>query len=170
MSRATVREAIASYLESADIPYLTSVKRFPAKFTPEGDFYQDDDPGHQSGAIMFLYFASQSENRIAVGGEHNGRKSVLYSVVLDCFLRSSQAKAQDASIDNETFVDSILDAIRANRTANSNGIIFQWGEGATNGSNDIDVVTYYPKMLRGGIAVTQTYSSIRVNVVEILDT
>ena len=166
MSRVTVREAIATYLENADITHLNLVKRHPAKFTAEGEFMADD--GDMSGAIVHIYFASQRETREAFGGEVDGRKRIEYSVVLDCLLRSSQPTAEDAGADNETFIDSLVTAIRANRTANSNGVIFQWGEGS-NGGSDIDVVTYYPRLLRGAGSVTSTYSSVRVTVVEIVN-
>ena len=43
--------------------------------------------------------------------------------------------------------------------------IFQWGEGGRNGGTDIEVVSYYPRLLTG-TSVTQIYSSIRVTVAE----
>ena len=55
MSRATVRSAITSYLEAANVEYLTSVKPFPPKLTLEGEFYNGADPNHTSGCIIFLW-------------------------------------------------------------------------------------------------------------------
>ena len=166
MSRSTVRSAIATYLTNAGITNLSTVKPFPAKFTPEMEFYAGEDPGHSSGAIIFIYFAGQREERIALAGLHNGRKWVEYEVVLDCFLRSSHRKAEDAGTDNETFLDSLITAIRSDRQAGTAGNpIFQWGEGGRNGGTDIEVVSYYPRLL-AGTSVTQIYSSIRVTVAE----
>lgn len=169
MSRATVRAQIASYLSGAGITYLSTVKPFPAKFTPEMEFYAGEDPGHSSGAIVYIYFASQIEDRIALGGTHSGRKSVEYEVVLDCFMRSTHRKSEDAGADSEAFIDSLVDAIRADRNAGNAQIIFQWGEGTFPGSPDINVTSYYPRSLAGSAMTTQTYSQIRVTVVEIIN-
>ena len=89
MSRATVRAAIASYLTNYGVTNLSSVRQFPAKLTPEGEFFEGEDPGHSSGAIIFLYIENQRENRIALGGPHNGRKAIDYTFILDCYLRST---------------------------------------------------------------------------------
>lgn len=170
MSRATVREAVASYLEGAGITNLTTVKRFPAKFTSEQEFYPDDDPGHNSGAVIFLYFASQKETRIALGGAHDGRKAREYEIHIDCYLRSNHRKAEDAGTDNEAFIDSLVLAIEADRNAGNPSVIFQWGEGSFPGSADIEVDVDYPRLLNGAGSVTQIYSSVRVSVIEILNT
>jgi hypothetical protein len=44
VSRETVRTQFVNYLNGKGITYLSSVKTFPAKFTPEGDFYDNEDP------------------------------------------------------------------------------------------------------------------------------
>lgn len=168
MSRETVRSAITNYLSAAGITNLSGVKPFPAKFTPEMEFFEGQDPGHDSGAILYIYFASQRENRIALGGSHSGQKAVEYEVVLDCFLRSHHSKAEDAGSDNEAFLDSLVAAIRADRQAGAPTVIFQWGEGVFPGSADVNVVSYYPRQLNGRASATQIYSSVRVSVVEII--
>lgn len=169
MSRATVRSAIAAYLTSANIDFLSTVKPFPAKFTSEMEFYAGEDPGIESGAIIYIYFEGQDESRIALGGAHNGKKAVEYTVGLECFMRSQQPKSEDAGADNEAFIDSLVSAIRADRQAAAPGVIFQWGEGVLPGSADIRVTSYYPRQLGGRSSVTQVYSSVRVSVVEIIE-
>jgi hypothetical protein len=171
MSRATVRQAIATYLTNANVTNLSSVRQFPAKLTPEGEFFEGEDPGHSSGAIIFLYIESQHENRIALGGPHNGRKAIDYTFILDCYLRSTHQKSEDAGFDNETFLDSLVTAIRADRNAGAPGTVFQWGEGANGaaGGQDIDITSYYPKQINGKSAATQVTSVVRVHVVEIID-
>jgi len=170
VSRATVRAAIVSYLENANITYLSQVFPFPAKFTKESEFFAGEDPGTQAGAILYVYFERESEKRIAMGGPHNGRKAVEYTVSLDCLFRSMKKKTQDAGADNEAFLDSLIDAIRAERNAGAPEVIFQWGEGVFPGSADIDVTSYYPRQLNGGASESEVFSSVRVSVVEILDT
>lgn len=171
MSRATVRAAIANYLNTAGIIGLASdgVKQFPAKFTPEMEFYQGEDPGHSSGAIIYLFFENQSETRIALGGAHDGRKAIEYTVALDCFMRSTHRKSEDAGADNEAFLDSLEAAIRADRNAGAPGVIFQWGEGTFPGSPDLTTVSYYPRLLGGAASATQIYSRVTVSVIEIIN-
>ena len=170
MSRATVRAQITDYLSNYGITNLSGVKPFPAKFTPEMEFFAGEDPGHSSGAIIFLFFETERETRIALGGAHDGRKAVEYSVVLDCFMRSTHRKSEDAGADNEAFLDSLMAAIRADRNAGNPAVIFQWGEGTFPGSADIEVVSYYPRLLNGAGSTTQIYSTVRVSVIEILNT
>ena len=157
-----------SYLEGANIQFLSTVKPFPAKFTPEMEFYEGEDPGIQSGAIIYTYVSRESEKRIALGGPHSGKKAVEYEFVLDCFFRSMKRKTEDAGADNETFLDSLIGAIRADRNAGAPNVIFQWGEGVFPGGTDIEVTSYYPRTLNGAGSATQVFSSVRVAVVEIL--
>ena len=81
MSRTAIREAINTYLTNAGLPFLASVKSFPAKFTPEMEFYQGEDPGTQDGVLIYLYVESQRERRIALGGAHSGEKLVDYTFI-----------------------------------------------------------------------------------------
>jgi hypothetical protein len=167
MSRTAVRAQVATYLSGAGVTFLNTVKPFPAKFTSEMEFFQGEDPGHSSGAIVYLYIASQKESRIALGGAHNGRKAMEYEFVLDCFMRSMHRKSEDAGADNDTFLDSLVTAIRADRNAGNPSLIFQWGEGNFPGGVDIDITSYYPRTINGSSTTTQVYSQVRVMVIEI---
>lgn len=169
MGRASVREAVASYLEAGEITFLNTIKKHPPKFTSEREFYDDDEPMQSSGAIIFIHIAAQKETRIALGGEHNGRKAREYEFVLDCYLRHL-GSAVEAGENNDAFLDSLVAYIEANRTADSNGVIFQWGEGTFPGSADIEVDADFPRVLNGAGSVVQVYSSLRISVVEILET
>ena len=169
MSRSTVRAAIVSYLQNAGITNLSTVYGFPPKLTKEGEFFEGQDPGHASGVVLYLWFENQHEQRFALGGAHSGKKGVNYSLVMDCYLRSTHKKSQDAGNDNDDFLDSLVAAIRADRNAGAPGLIFQWGEGQfPNEGVDIDIASFYPRMLNGAGTTTQIYSSVRVNVTEIV--
>lgn len=170
MSRSTVRQAINAYLTGYGVTNLSNVYNFPAKLTKEGEFFDGEDPGHSSGAVIFLYIENQHEVRFALGGAHSGKKGIQYTFVLDCYLRSTHKKSEDAGADNDEFLDSLVAAIRADRNAGAPGLIFQWGEGNfPNGGEDIDITSYYPKQLNGGASTTQVYSMVRVTVVEIIN-
>jgi hypothetical protein len=167
MSRESVRTQFVNYLNNAGITYLGSVKTFPAKFTPEGDFYANEDPGHAQGCIVFPYIERQSERRIELTGATGGGKEITYEVVFTCIFRSSKKKTEDAGTDAETFLDSFTNAIRASKNCGGSGPIFQWGEGSVNGGPDIQVESFYPRQINGSAAVTQVFSTVRVSVIEI---
>ena len=171
MGRQAVRDAIATYLENADIPFLSIVKPHPPKFTPDQEFYQfEGDVAHNSGALLFLWIQTQHETRIAVGGYHDGRKAVEYEFSLEIYFRSTHPEAEDSAADNEAFLDALTGAIRANRNAGNPNVVFQWGEGTFPGSADITVSSDLPRVLRRSGSTTQTYSNVRVSVIEILET
>jgi len=171
MSRATVRAAVASYLAPATshISFLSNVYSHPAKFTPEGDFFEGQDPGHTTGAVLFLYIGRQHETRAALGGPHHGRKVIEYDLMMDCFIRSMAPQSETAGADSDTFLDEMVAYIRADRNAGNPSVIFQWGEGSFPGSPDIEVDALYPRTLKGSGQVSQVYATIRTKVVEIID-
>lgn len=167
MSRETVRTQFVNYLNGKGITYLSGVKIFPAKFTPEGDFYDNEDPGHAQGCIVYPFIETQREKRIELTGATGGGKEISYTVVFTCIFRSNKRKTEDAGADSEAFLDSFTNAIRASKNCGGSGPIFQWGEGSTIGGDDIEVVSYYPRQINGSAAVTQVVSTVRVTVIEI---
>lgn len=167
MSRETVRTQFVNYLNGAGVTYLSGVKTFPAKFTPEGDFYDNEDPGHAQGCIVYPYIETQREKRIELTGPTGGGKEISYTVVFTCIFRSNKRTTEDSGADSEAFLDSFINAIRASKNCGGSGPIFQWGEGSTTGGDDIEVVSYYPRQINGSASVTQVVSTVRVTVIEI---
>lgn len=167
--RTNVRSAIQAYLDpsKSNIANLGAVYAYPAKFTPEGDFFQNEDPGHSTGAVIFIYLGRQSEKRIALGGAHSGEKATELEIVLDCFIRSTSNKSEDCGLAADQFLDSLVDYIRADRQAGAPSVIFQWGEGAYPGGQDIEIQALYPRNLMGAMKATQVYASVRTTVVTI---
>jgi hypothetical protein len=175
MSRQVVRDQIVEYLRNADITGLSTIYAFPPKITPEGAFYPGQAPNQFQGAIVFTFIESQSEQRVAYGGAHNGRKFVTYNFVFSSYYRSTQGQAEVAAMGNETFLDSFVSAIRANRKAgappDTQNNVWQWGEAGVGGKGpDIQIQSDLPVMLGGAQEVTQTFSTIRVTVLEEVDT
>ena len=90
--------------------------------------------------------------------------------MLDCFIRSVAQKSQDCGAASDTFLDSLVAYIRADRNAGNASAVFQWGEGLLPGGNDIEVDALYPRTLQGSGQVTQVYASVRTKVLEIANT
>lgn len=164
-SRVALTNAIATYLNGAGVESLANVYPYPAKFTPEGDFYAGEDPGTQSGAMIFMRIESQREKRIELRGATGGGKMIFYSLALTILFRSSKKKSQDAGLDNDSFLDALLDAIRASKTAGTDdGTVFQWGEGGENGGDDMQLDVFYPRPIDNQI--TQVNSKLIVQCLQ----
>lgn len=153
---------------SVVVPNLVNVFGFPAKITDEGDLYPQDDPGVQTGTVIYCWVGNSHDKRIAMGGAHAGEKWVAYDVTLRCMTFSQKALSQAAGQDNEDFLDGLVTAIRADRNCGSPGVVFQWGEGGEAGGEDIRVVSYYPQNLKGKLSATLTVSDVSVQVVQVL--
>lgn len=164
MGRAAVRQAVADYLSTAGVTGLGKVYAHPPKFTSEGEFVANNDPGHTSGAVVFIHLRRQSERRIAVGGATSGIKMRVYSVGLICVFRSKTADTQTVGAENDAFLDSLVDAILANRNAGAPAAIFQWGEGDDFGEPDVHVDAEMPRPLRQ--QVSQVFSVVEVTALE----
>ena len=162
--RVAVTNAIATYLNGAGVTSLSNVFPYPAKFTPEGEFYEGEDPGTQDGALIFMRLGTQRSKRIELRGFTDpGGKMMTFTLTLTIIHRSSKQKTQDAGADNDAFLDSLIAAIEASKTAGpSDGTVFQWGEGGINGGEDLDLEVYYPRPIKAG--VTQTNSRLVVQV------
>lgn len=162
MSVSAVHSAITTYLANAGITFLNTVHQFPSQQMPESDFFPEGITGQTTGAVMFVWATNGHENRIAVGGAHSGRKWIPQRYVLNCFLRGfyqatdPSGLPQDpvylAAQDNETFIDSVIAAIRADRNAGAPGTVFMWGEGDSEhmGGTDIAWEQDAPAALQGG--------------------
>ena len=168
MGRTTVRGAIQAYLANAGIKFLGNVYAHPPKITSEAEFFETVQPGTASGALIYIHLEQQHEKRIALGGPTSGQKLRPYQVLLICLLRSKKADTEQVGADNDTFLDSLVSAIEANRNAGSPSTVFQWGEGDTTGAVDIQVTATLPRPLR--LQSSQVYSEVRVTAVEIVNT
>lgn len=168
MSRATVRAAVADYLQGAGISLLGSVFQHPMKVTPEGEFVLNETPGTATGAVIYVHLEDQFERRLGAGAPLGsgaaGLKLRQYKVNLICVLRSDKPDAQDVGDDNDTFLDSLVAAIETSRTAGSPSTVFQWGEGDTFGAPDIDIHAGMARVLR--LQMSQVYSTVEVMVLE----
>lgn len=170
MARTEIRAAVASYLTAGvgTIPSLSTVYDHPPKLVNESDFYSAELPGTATGAVIFVYIGPHSSQRVAVGGNHSGKKFRTYPLGLMCYLLSVKPDAQSAGIDNDAFLDGLQTWIEADRTADSAGVVFEWGEGGENRSPDILTHSMLPRPRNSG-AVT-IFTSVEVTVREMATT
>lgn len=171
MGYTTIRQAVYDYLNAGTqangngaITFLSQVYAKPRKFTPDLAFTEGEDPGTQSGALIFLHFGTRKRQRITLGGLHGGQKFVTYDLTMICKFRTQKPLSEDAVTDNDTFMDALTTYIEADRLANAPGVIWQWGEGGINGGTDIDSHVDLPHTVNQG--VTGINSLVYVTVTE----
>jgi hypothetical protein len=148
MSRTAVRSAIQQYLQNSNVKFLGTVFSHPPKWTNETDFIANGYPGQGSGVVIYIHLRHQSESRFALGGATSGMKMRAYKCYLICLMNSKKTAAEDCDADNDTFLDSLVAAIQANRNAGSPAAVFQWGEGDTLYGVDVVIDTTFPKPIR----------------------
>ncbi|MFG3287259.1 hypothetical protein ACGF3G_00345 [Streptomyces sp. NPDC048179] len=119
------------------------VRRAWPKRDDHGDYFWGMPPGTRTGAQIVVFIPRHSEHRVALGGEHGGMKQVVYEVVLNCYIRSNCAYAEDAQDDVHALRDALLEHLRLSRTLG--GAVFQAGEHIDGGMDGIDVQYSQPE-------------------------
>lgn len=162
MSRATVRAAVQAYFEPPAVTGLNKLfSALPKRI--EGTWFRYGKPaGTLSGCVGVVHIVGESEERIAIGGEHSGKKWVHYEVQLQVFQHSLQRHAEDAMNDFDTVMDNIKALLRADRRLDDYPVIFEAGEKYLEGEYG------EPKVLADGS--TEIWGAVRFEVSEILTT
>jgi hypothetical protein len=168
MSRKVVREAVQSWIASAQIDTLNQTfTSFPKRI----DFQTNSFPGQNSRAAAVVFIESEDEQRIAIGGVGNmpvgegfGIKRVDYSIALQIFHHSLQRNAQDAMNDFDELIDAVKTRLRQGQhtlgETNPN-LIWQAAEPS------ISVQYGEPLTNEGG--ATETWCAIRFTVTEMIE-
>ena len=169
MSRSTVREAVRSWIDSAQITTLNqTLSSFPKRL----NFQVNSFPGQNSRAAAVVFIENETESRIAIGGVESmssggaglGWKRVDYGIALQVFHHSLQRNAEDAMADFDNLMDAIKTRLRAGQHTlgdDDPSIIWQAAEPA------IDVQYGEPLTNEGG--ATETWAAIRFTVTEMIE-
>lgn len=179
MPKTDVRNALLYYLtpENSNITYLGTVYPALPKVSNESDLFNFVPPGTGVGAIVYMFIENQEENRVALGGQHGGRKFRHYGLSLLCILKSDLPSSADGQAAFDLFIDSLTARIQADRNAGTEavalggtgpyagtGVVWQWGEGSMLGGADIHIEYPVPKTADGGVQLFQAV--VRVTVAE----
>ena len=184
MPLSEVNQAVYDYFNAniSDIPYLGVVYRSLPKVADESQLFTNSWTGLGLGATIFMFFESQNERRIALGGPPppyggGGVKWRDYTLGLLIVMKSDLPDTEDGQIAYMSFIDGLTGLIEANRSAGTNNAIyggdgtatvFQWGEGGTNGGTDIQIQHMVPRTIDGGVTIFQ--GLCHVGVCETLQT
>jgi hypothetical protein len=167
--------------ENSGIAYLGTVYPALPKVSNESDLFQFVPPGTGVGVIIYMFIENQEESRVALGGQHGGRKFRHYGLSLLCIMKSDLSSSADGQAAFNEFIDDLTAAIQADRNAGTEaaslggfgpyvgtGVVWQWGEGSMLGGPDIHIEYPVPKTAEGGVQLFQAV--VRVTVAEFLNT
>lgn len=183
MSLEQVSNAVLYYLqpEVSNIANYGTLYQSLPKVANEQDLFVNSFPGCGVGATIYMFPVNSTETRIALGGQHDGRKWVEYTFALLIVFKSDLPQTVDGQIAYNKFISDLMAWIRADRNAGTEslgqggfgpyvntGIVFQMGEGGVNGGPDLRFTHYVPRTIDGGVTLFQ--SLCHLSVVECLDT
>ena len=162
MSRQTVRSSIMEFFQPPAVPGLNKLYSSHPKRITGSDFHAGRPSGELTGAVAVVGILSENEERIALGGEHSGKKWVHYSVELQVLLNSREQHSEDAMTVFDEVIDAVKERLRSNRRLDNFPVIFEAGEKSLDGEYG------EPRLLEDGS--TEIWGSVRFEVSEILTT
>jgi len=159
MSRSTVRQQVATYLQSG---YISGLNQIFTSFPKRINFQVNAQPGIPSRAALIVFIQNENESRIAIGGAHSGWKRVDFNLILQIYFQSSQNSAEKAMDDFDTLIDSVKDRLRADHNFGdtTGNIVWQGAEPA--------ITTSYGEPATSDGGVTDIYAQIQFLVTEMI--
>jgi hypothetical protein len=159
MSRSTVRQQVATYLQSG---YISGLNQIFTSFPKRINFQTNAQPGIPSRAALIVFIQNENESRIAIGGAHSGWKRVDFNLILQVYFQSSQNGAEKAMDDFDTLIDGIKDRLRADHNFGdiTGNIVWQGAEPA--------ITTSYGEPATSDGGVTDIYAQIQFLVTEMI--
>lgn len=162
MGRATIRAAVVDYFDPPACGFLNKLFTAHPKRI-EGTWFRYGQPaGTNSGAVGVVHIVAETEERIAIGGEHYGQKWVHYDVELQLFMHSIHRHSEDAMADFDTLIDNVKAHLRADRRLDDYPVVFEAGERSLTGEYG------EPRVLSDGS--TEIWGAVRFEVSEVVTT
>jgi hypothetical protein len=131
--RAAIRATLFNWLQSGNIQNLNQVLTSFPKFI---NFQVNSSPGQQTRAAVVIFIQSEREERIAIGGAHNGWKRLDYTVILQVFQHSLKRDSQEVMDDFDILIDSIKTRLRQDHNFGdpTGNLVWQGAEPNINGT------------------------------------
>jgi hypothetical protein len=133
MSRLTVRNAIATYLNAANINYVGAVK--PTRDYVDGANYDEHNlngvislisSSTGSGCVLIVNLTEDKRQRRALTGRGAVNDTNVHTVALELFFANTSGQVPAAQTDYDSIVDGVFEAIRADPTMG--GALWSGGE------------------------------------------
>src|SRR6185437_3307052 len=133
MSRLTVRNAIANYLNAAEINYVGAVK--PTRDYVDGSDYDEHNLNgvislisspSGSGCVLIVNLTDDRRQREALTGRGQVNDTNRHSAAVEMFFANTSGSVPNAQTDYDSIVDGIFNAIRYDPTMG--GVLWSSGE------------------------------------------
>jgi hypothetical protein len=157
--RTGVRDTLYNFLLTPSIQNVNQVfKSFPKRI----NYQVGSQPGQLSRAALVIFIASETENRLAIGGATNGWKRVDYNVIVQVYQHSMQRNSEDAMTDFDTLVDALKTRLRSNHNFGDSTGTLVW-----QGAEPI-ITTRYGEPATSNEGATETFAEIEFDVTEMI--
>ena len=145
--RVGVRDTLAKFIANPPIQNLNQVfTSFPKRI----NFQVNALPGQMTRSACVVFISAERENRLAIGGAHNGWKRVDYTVILQLYVHSLHNNAEEAMADFDILIDNIKERLRSDHNFGDESGVLVWqgaepvilgryGEPATNQEGATDI-------------------------------
>ncbi len=145
--RVGVRDTLAKFIANPPIQNLNQVfTSFPKRI----NFQLNALPGQMTRSACVVFIQQERENRLAIGGAHNGWKRVDYTVILQLYVHSLHPNSEDAMADFDILIDNIKERLRSDHNfGDATGVLVwqgaepvilgRYGEPATNQEGATDI-------------------------------
>lgn len=159
VGRSQVRETLINFIQP---PNVDGINQVFASLPKRIDFQVNALPSQQTRTAAVIFIESETENRIAVGGWHDGWKRIDYTVVIQLFTHSLARSAEEAMEDLDYTIDALKQRLRSDhRFGDEDGyLVWQGAEPV------IDVTYGEPLSLKG--TSTEIWSSMRFIVTQMI--
>jgi hypothetical protein len=130
--RSGVRSTLSKFIANPPIETLNQVfTSFPKRI----NFQVNAQPGQMTRSAVVVFIAAERENRLAIGGAHNGWKRVDYTVILQVYAHSLHPNSEDVMTDFDTLIDNIKERLRSDHNFGdtTGNLVWQGAEPVING-------------------------------------
>lgn len=157
--RSAARQTLYNWIETGNIPNLN---QFFFSFPKRINFQVNSRPGQLSRAAAVIFIQSENEQRIAIGGAHNGWKRVDYSVIVQVFQHSLHRDAIQAMTDFDILIDAIKARLRSDHNFGdpSGTLVWQGAEPVINGT--------YGEPLTSEEGATELWAELQFDITQMI--
>jgi hypothetical protein len=125
--RAAVRATLSNFISN---PPIENVNQVMPSFPKYINYEVNALPGQLTRSAVVVYIADEYENRLAIGGAHNGWKRIDYTVILQIFCISFHRDSLTVMSDFDDVVDNIKARLRSDHNFGdtSGNLVWQGAE------------------------------------------
>jgi hypothetical protein len=159
VGRKEARSTIATFIAP---PKVDGINQVFTSFPKRINFQVNALPSDKNRCAAVIFIESEREERIAVGGAHNGWKRVDYSIAIQLFHHSIENNAEDAMDNFDYVIDNLKNLLRSDHRFGDNSGTLVW-QGA-----EPRIDTSYGEPTSSDGTATETWATIRFDITQMI--